>query len=179
MKTPAHVQSLEALEAFRTSLIIYLSKARPALEEVNSEMTRIRAWLEVEQRGHWEKELRRRRLILEQAQQELFGARISGPGEPTDAAQTAVRRARRAVEETEEKLRKVKRWAREFDSQVEPLARHLEQTLTFLSAHVPKAAASLSRTIKVLADYAGVAKPADAGGSSAERPTSPEGEVSP
>ena len=60
MAEKAQVTSLEALDTFRSQLIVYLSQARPALEEVGAEVLRTRMWLENDQRTHWENELRRR-----------------------------------------------------------------------------------------------------------------------
>ena len=60
MPDRAHVTSVDALESFRANLIIYLSKARPTLDEVSADVQRIHGWLENEQRTHWENELRRR-----------------------------------------------------------------------------------------------------------------------
>ena len=37
MAQKAHVTSLEALETFRANLVVYLSQARPALDEVSSD----------------------------------------------------------------------------------------------------------------------------------------------
>ena len=39
MPQRAHVTSLSAIEAFRANLIVYLSKARPTLEEVYLQLT--------------------------------------------------------------------------------------------------------------------------------------------
>ena len=66
MPEQAHVSSVEALEAFRTSLILYLNKARPTLEEVSSDVLRMKLWLENDQRVHWENQVRRRIKELEQ-----------------------------------------------------------------------------------------------------------------
>jgi hypothetical protein len=81
----ANVTSVEALKAFRASLIIYVSKARPALEEVSADVQRMRSWLENDQRTHWENQLRRRLKVLEQAQQALFSAKIGNLREPRQA----------------------------------------------------------------------------------------------
>src|SRR5882724_3895206 len=42
----AQITSVEAIESFRANLIIFLGQARPALEEVGSEMARMKQWLE-------------------------------------------------------------------------------------------------------------------------------------
>src|SRR5260221_13356732 len=77
MPERAHVTSVEVLEAFRASLILYLSKARPTVEEVSAEVLRTRLWLENDQRVLWEGQVRRRTKALEQAQQALSSARMS------------------------------------------------------------------------------------------------------
>ena len=81
MPERAHVTSVDALESFRASLIVYLSKARPTLEEVSADVQRTRGWLEDEQRTHWENELRRRSRALGGG----AGRRCSAPGSPASA----------------------------------------------------------------------------------------------
>jgi hypothetical protein len=154
MPERAHVTSVEALESFRTSLIIYVSKARPILDEVGSDVLRTRLWLQNEQRLHWENQLRRRRKALEQAQQALSSARMSNLPQAIIVEQVAVQRAKRAFEEAEAKLKLVKYWNREYDSRVEPLARQLEKLQTILIHDMPNAAAYLTQAIQTLAAYA-------------------------
>ena len=155
----AHVSSLEALESFRTSLILYASKARPAVEEVSSDVLRTKLWLENEQRMHWENQVRRRSQALEQAQQALSSARMSNLREASTTEFMAVRKAKRALEEAEAKLKVLKYWNREFDSRVEPLVKQLEKLHTFLSSDLVQANAYLAQAIDTLAAYAEVAPP--------------------
>src|SRR6516225_9605833 len=108
MAERAQVTSLEALDTFRSQLIVYLSQARPALEEVSAEVLRTRMWLENDQRTHWENEMRRRLKTLEQAQQALFSSRLGALRRETAVEQLAVHRAKRAVDEAEAKLRVLK-----------------------------------------------------------------------
>src|SRR5215469_16152154 len=108
MPQKAHVSSLEMIESFRSSLLVFLSQARPALEEVSADVVRTRVWLEDDQQTHWHNEIRRRRKVLEQAQQSLFSARLGILRQETSAEQLLVHRAKRAVEEAEVKLRIVK-----------------------------------------------------------------------
>src|SRR6266446_1024309 len=123
MPQRAHVTSVEALETFRSSLIVYVSKARPTLEEVTGDVLRTRLWLQDEQRTHWEGQVRRRVKELEQAQAALFSARLSNLREETAAEQMAFHRAKRSLDEAETKLRTLKQWNREFDNRVDPLSK--------------------------------------------------------
>src|ERR1043166_2671189 len=93
MPQRAQVTAIEALEEFRASLIVYLSKARPTLEEVSADVLRTRLWLENEQRTHWDNQVRRRHKELEQAQAELFSARISNLRKESAAEVMAVHRS--------------------------------------------------------------------------------------
>jgi hypothetical protein len=159
MSQRAHVTSVEAIEEFRSSLIVYVSKARPALEEVSDEALRVRLWLENDQRTRWEAEVRRRTRTLEQAQQALFSAGISNLRDASDGERMAVLRARRALEEAEGKLKVVKQWSREFQNRAEPLTRQLDKLHTLLSNDLLKAGAFLANVIKALDAYADVAPP--------------------
>src|SRR5271157_2406594 len=123
MAERAYVSSVDALEAFRTNLVLYVSKARPTLEEVSADVLRMRVWLENEQRTHWENQVRRRTRELEEAQQELFSARISNLGEESAVAVMAYHRARRNLDDAHAKLRVLKQWNREFESRVQPLVK--------------------------------------------------------
>lgn len=154
MAQKAHVTSLEALETFRAQLVIYLSQARPALDEVSADVLRARMWLEDEQRVHWEGQMRRRTKDLEQAQQALFSARLGILRKESAAEQFAVHRAKAAVAEADEKLRTIKRWAREFDGRVQPLVKQTEKLHTVFSNDMVQALAYLTQVIKTLASYA-------------------------
>ena len=159
MATRAKVTSVDALEMFRSQLIVYLSKARPAMEEISSDVARIRTWLEHDQRIYWEKEVRRRMKKLEDAQQALFSAEISNLREAMMVEKMAVHKARRALDEADEKLKIVKKWTREYGHRVDPLAKQLEKLHTLLVTEMPKAVTYLGETVKTLHDYAEISKP--------------------
>ena len=175
MADKAQVTSLEALEAFRSRLIVYLSQARPALEEVSAEVIRTRTWLETDQRAHWEGQLRRRLKALEQAQQALFSSRLGVLRKESAAEQMAVHRAKHAAEEAETKLRVIKKWSREFDGRVQPLVKQTEKLHTVLTNDMVKAVNFLTQAIGTLAAYAEI-QPAAA--ASAPGPAPSEGSTS-
>jgi chromosome segregation ATPase len=169
----AHVTSVDALEDFRTSLILYVSKARPTVEEVSAEVLRTKLWLENEKRMYWESQVRRRAQALEQAEQALSSARMSNLRDARSTEQMAVRKAKQALEEAEAKLKVLKYWNREFDSRVEPLVKQLEKLHTFLANDLLQANAYLTQAITTLAAYAEMAPPSAATAPSppADQPT--------
>jgi DNA repair ATPase RecN len=156
MPERAHVTSVEALDSFRASLIVFVNKARPALEEVTAEVVRTKLWLENEQRLHWENQVRRRRNALDQAKQALSSARLSILEPSATLEQMAVQKARRALEEAEAKLKLLKRWTRDFDSRVQPLLKEMDKLHSVLSTDMARAAAFLAQAIATLAAYADI-----------------------
>ena len=187
MAEQVRITSVDALEAFRAKLIVYLSKARPLVEDVSTEVLRTRVWLQSEQRLYWEHQLKRRTRDLENAQQALFSAGISNLREATTAEVAAVNKAKRAVAEAEAKLRLVKQWSREFDSRIEPVLKQLEKLHTVLTHELPHGVAFLTQALNTLAAYAEMAAPsvgdnpanADAPKLTGEDLTTPEGGGSP
>ena len=159
MPERAHVTSVDALESFRSNLIIYLSKARPTLEEVSASVQRMRGWLEGEQRTHWENEFRQRSRALEEAQAALFSSRMSRLREASAAEQMAVQRTKRALDEAEAKLRVLKQWTRVFDNRVDPLVKQMDKLHTVLAQDMVQAVAFLAQAIRTLDAYAEVAPP--------------------
>ena len=164
MPERAHVTSVDALESFRASLIVYLTKARSTLEEVSTDVQRMRSWLENNQRMYWENELRRRSRDLQEAQQALFSSRLSQLREASAAEQMAVQRAKRALDEAEGRLRVVKQWNRVFDNRVDPLVKQMEKLHTVLAHDMVQAVAFLTQVIRTLDAYAEVAPPEGAPG---------------
>ena len=154
MEGRARVGSIDALEAFRAALVRHIERSRRALDDVGGEVKRTRGWLESEQRVKWENERRRRARALEQAEQELFSARLSALHDDKSAQRMAVRRAARALAEAEEKLVAIRRWRQAYDSRVENLARQLEGMHDLLSRQLPKGVVALTNSIRLLQDYA-------------------------
>ncbi|MFM8469534.1 MAG: hypothetical protein ACKODH_06130 [Limisphaerales bacterium] len=173
MPEQARITSVEAVEAFRTDLLVYLDKARNAAEEVGEEITRTRAWLHDDRGPHWAQQVKRRTIALQDRQQELFSAQLGGKQRNVQAELIAVRRAKQALEDAETKLKQVKRWLRDYPIEVEPLARHTDLLRHTLVSDMGKAAALLTQTIATLHDYATMKAPETAPLAPPETPSAP------
>ncbi len=154
MAEQAKVTSVDALESFRSSLILFVHTAHQHLDGVGDDVRRTRNWIQNEQRMHWQGELRRRSRTLDLAEQELFSAKLSGLRDNLVAQQNAVRKAKAAVTEAEEKLRAVKFWTRNFDHEADPLLKRLEGLRLLLDHDLPKAISYLLQAQKTLESYA-------------------------
>lgn len=153
MPGQAQITSVEAIEAFRAQLVIYLAQMRPALDEISGEVMRTRAWLEDDRRRFWLQEMRARSRKLEDARQELFTASMSKLGGSASFQQMAVQRAQREVRLAEEKLTVIKKWDRDLDNKTAPLVKQMEQLHGFLAVEMDRAVAYLDQALRALAAY--------------------------
>ena len=160
MAERAQVTSVEAIESFRASLILFLSKVRPTLEEVSDEVLRLQAWIQNDQRRLWESQLRRRGRQLEEARQELFNATLSNLQQATALHHMAVQRAQRAVREAEDKLDALKKWERALEDRTAPMIKQIEEFHGFLTIDMAKAVTQLVQIVKTLEAYTKTGGPA-------------------
>jgi hypothetical protein len=159
MAEQAQITSLEAIESFRASLVLFLNKARSTLGEVSNEVIGTRLWLQNDQRRYWENQMRLRGRKLEEAQQELFSAKLSRLQDATALQQMAVQRAQRAVREAEARLARLKKWDRELDDRSAPLVKQVDQLQSFLTTEMGKAIAHLAQVVTAVEAYTGVVPP--------------------
>ena len=156
MSNQAKVTSIEALEAFRAALIIFLTKARRVVDDSSEEVGRTRQWIQHDQRTHWEGEHRRRTKKLEQAQAELMSVRLGAAAHQESARmarQMAVAKAKRDVTEVEDKLRKLKSWSQNYDTATDPILKRMDKLRQGLD-ELPKAIAYLVNVERALNAYA-------------------------
>lgn len=154
MPDRAKITSLEALEEFRGSLIVYLERAARAVNEIEDEVASTRLWLEHDRRTHWTEQLRRRTADVDRRQQELFSARMSTVQADTRVEQMALQKARHALAEAEAKVAVIRKYSRDYDNRVGPLAKEVDRVRGVLTNDMRQAVALLTQTIKTLAEYA-------------------------
>ena len=169
MPERAKVQSLEAIEAFRASLIVYLDKARSALDDISDDVMRTRMWVQDDKRTYWEAEIKRRMRDLERKQAALFDARLSFMERSGMAEAAAARQAKQVLEEASERLSMVKKWNKQYDSRVMPLAKDVDKLRDVLAQHMGKAVTYLGQVIRTLAAYTQAAPPGPAHTSGEEK----------
>src|SRR5487761_2023296 len=153
MPGQAQITSVAALAAFRSDLIVFLAQLQPVLDEVASEVVRMKFWLQNDQRETWERQARLRRRRLEEAQAELFNARLSRLQESSSLQQMVTQRAQQAVQESEQKLAFLKKWDRDLENQAEPLIKQVDQLQGFLANDLARAVTYLTQIIQTLEAY--------------------------
>jgi hypothetical protein len=154
MPSKAHVSSVDALDAFRASLIVYLEKANRILDDIRQEVVNTRTWLHVDRQRHWKSETRKRTADLVQAQQELLTARLSGQDGAIQDRRIMVQKAQAALDEAQSASVRVKTWLRRYESVVEPELRGTYSLHQVLGHDMKKAVALLERAADILEEYA-------------------------
>ena len=154
MSDQVNISSIDALEAFRADLIQYIAKARTALEDMEGDVRRTQAWLDIDRTQHWAGQLKFWTKKLHQAEQELYSANLTSPQASNAFQKMAVLKARRKVEEAEEKMRVVKKWRQTFETRSTPMLRQLDPMFHLVGQQLPKGVHSLGEAIKALQAYA-------------------------
>ncbi|MEX2579724.1 MAG: hypothetical protein WD342_11755 [Verrucomicrobiales bacterium] len=154
MSDRANVTDIEALERFRSSLVVFIERVEFVLDEVSEEVKRTRVWLQTEQRTGLEREMKRRRRELESLEQEMFTARLSKMGTAKTGLQMCLNKKRREIHDLERTMRAVAAWLRNYDSTVETEARKVEKLRHVIDTDMAKALVFLSEAARQLRAYA-------------------------
>ncbi len=154
MADHANVSSIDALESFRADLIQYVEKVQVALEDAEGEVRRTRSWLDVDRTGYWGGQLKLRAKQLEQAEAELYNVTLTSPQESHAFQKMAVLKARRRMDEAEEKIRLLKHWRQTFDNCASPILRRLDPMFSLIGRDLPKGIHLLGESIRALQAYA-------------------------
>ncbi len=154
MSDQAKISSIDALEAFRADLIQYIAKARVALEDMEGGVRRTQTWLDTDRAQHWAGQIKLWTKNLHQAEQELYSANLTNPQAANAFQKMAVVKAKRKLEEAEDKMRVVKKWRQTFENRATPLLRQLDPMFHLVGQQLPKGVFSLGESIKALQAYA-------------------------
>jgi len=167
MADRARISNLDAIDAFRSALIVFISKTRQSLDAAQDTVKKTRGWLQTEQPQYWMAQIKQRQKRLDQANAELMSARLSEFVDSPTVQQMAVRKCRYALEEAQQKLERTKTWARDFDRLVDPLAKKLDGLRDYLDNDLARAVVYLTEIQKTLSAYAETHAPAAAPASEA------------
>jgi hypothetical protein len=162
MAQAAKVLSIEALKDFRVGMVNFVEEARSALDGVDMELNRMRDWLERDQLGYWQMQVKKRHEAMMMARTELHRRKISQQGSDavsdTEQKET-LREAQRRLRMAEEKVEIVKKLIpifhhamSEYRARANPLADHL-------SGGMERSLGSLEKMIQSLEAYLALRAP--------------------
>src|SRR5262249_6266361 len=135
MSRSANVQSIQTLRDFKVAMVNFSEDARNALSGVEMDLRRMRDWLERDQLGYWQMQIKRRNEEVMQARADLHRRKISQQGSDavSDSEQKeALREATRRLRFAEDKGALIRRLIpqlhhaiAEYHSHSQPLGDHL------------------------------------------------------
>jgi hypothetical protein len=135
MSKSANVLSIQTLKDFKVAMITFAEDARNSLSGCDMELRRMRDWLERDQLGYWQAQIKKREEQLMQARADLHKRKISQQGSDavSDAEQKEnLREAQKRLKVAEEKYASIKRLIPflhhaidEYHSHSQPLGDHL------------------------------------------------------
>ena len=159
MSQPAHVRSIDAIVAFKSSLLRYRQRVQDALALLDTEMRRVLEWLEHDRPRYWQKEARRASEQLTQAKVELERCLMFPVADERPACReerAAVHAARARLDHCEDQVEAVRHAAREVRHELFQYQGRMASLSQTLEADVPRATALLERVLTALDKYQSV-----------------------
>ncbi len=162
MSRSANVLSLETLKAFKLVMCNFAEEARSSLSGVDMELRRFRDWLERDQLGYWQSQVKKRSEELMQARSDLHRRKISQQGSEavSDAEQKeALREATRRLRVAEEKVVLVKRLIPQLHHAIDEYHSHSQPLGDHLAGGFEKSLFGLGKMIESLEGYLALKAP--------------------
>ncbi len=159
MSGPAKVQSSEAIEAVRRTLILFIERVNDALAELGSEMRRVQEWLEHDRPGYWKKQVRVAMDEVHEAQQALHRCLmfpIAGERPSCYEERAALKKAQARLVYCQEKGERVRHWQQTLRHELFEYEGRISQLTKLVDIDVPQAIGVLDRILRNLEEYQAV-----------------------
>jgi hypothetical protein len=156
MSTGANVQSLEAIELVRGSLVLFADQVSEALTELDSEMRRVLQWLEHDRPRYWKTQVRVAHDQVHEAQQALHRCLmfpIAGERPSCYEERAALKNAQARLEYCEEKAERLRHWQRTVRHELFEYEGRISQLVRAVEVDIPQAIGVLSKVVRHLEDY--------------------------
>ena len=162
MSKSANVLSVQTLKDFKLAMITFAEDVRNSLSGCDMELRRMRDWLERDQLGYWQSQIKKRQEDLMQARADLHKRKISQQGSDavSDAEQKeALREATRRLRVAEEKLAQIKRLIPFLHHAIDEYHSHSQPLGDHLSGGFEKSLFTLEKMVTSLEAYLALAAP--------------------
>ncbi len=162
MRDQVNVQSIDAISNLRGQIFETSDLLSRTIDECISRTTRLLAWIQGPQLQHWRMQKRKRDQRVASARSDLERAKISRPdADPRSFIdqQRAIRKAKAAADEADDKLKLIAHWCRELDRQITLFRGGLRPLASAAEANLPRAGRWLAELARHLEGYVEVAPP--------------------
>ena len=160
MADRARVHSIDVLQRSRPALVTFVDECTAALVSAEADAARVVMRIRGEREPYWKKQIRVREDELKSAKGELAMKKIMRDADDarSDVDQVkAVNKARRRVEEAQEKHRLCRQWARKLEKEQSDFRGQVSALKRVLEMDMPRAIAELDRMALALEDYTNIA----------------------
>jgi len=120
---------------------------------MEGDVRRTQTWLDTDRTQHWGGQIKLWTKNLHQAEQELYSANLTNPQAANAFQKMAVIKAKRQLEQAEDKMRVLKKWRQSFENRATPLLRQLDPMFSLVGQQLPKGVFALGESIKALQAY--------------------------
>jgi hypothetical protein len=162
MSRSANVLNTQALKDFKVAMANFAEEARSSLGGVDMELRRTRDWLERDQLGYWQSQIKKRSEILQQARADLHKRQLSQQGSDavSDSDQKeAVREAQKRLRKAEEMVALVKRLIPQLHHAIDEYHSHSQPLGDHISGGFEKSMAGIEKMILALESYLALRAP--------------------
>ncbi len=157
MTQRADVRSVDGLKELRSAVLVFLESVRNALAAADTDAYRRMRWVEEEVPARWREELKKRQAQFAEARVVLYRKQL-GPAkdqQPHTEARFAFERAKKRVDEAEEKLREAQRWAQRLDRALVKLRGGTAPLGSFTDVQMQRAVSRLDALVEAVEAYLG------------------------
>ncbi len=162
MSKSANVRSVQTLKDFKLVMCNFAEEGRNSLSGVDMELRRMRDWLERDQLGYWQAQVKMRNEDLMQARADLHRRKISQQGSDavSDAEQKEnLREAQRRVRVAEEKVSIVRKLIPLLHHAIDEYHSHSQPLGDHLAGGFEKSVMGLEKMIGALDAYLALRRP--------------------
>lgn len=156
MSTGANVQSTEAIDAVRRSLVLFVDQVQEALTELSAEMRRMLEWLEHDRPRFWKTQVRLAHDQVHEAQQALHRCLmfpVAGERPSCYEERAALKRAQARLAYCEEKTERVRHWQRAVQHELFEYEGRISQLVRAVEIDAPQAIGTLDKVLRRLEEY--------------------------
>jgi hypothetical protein len=157
MGEAARVDSIEVLKDVKTALWKFQEAASSSLGDAEAEMHRVLMWLQTEQDSYWQHQIRKREELVMRCKEAVRMKKIfkdaSGRQQSAIDEEKALKIAMRQLEEAQEKLKYVRKWARLLPKEIEMYKGSVQRFATTVQSQIPTAVGRLDKLAGSLEAY--------------------------
>ena len=156
--TSANLTSTDALAAFKAALIQFATAASDAVVQLNLQARRPIEWIDHDRAQYWPRQVQRAADAVSEARLALQRCELTIDGDSGRSCydeRKALEKAKRRLQESEEKVQAVRRWRalirkeiEEFEVQAARLQQYLDSDFTRSLAALDRMAAALDQYVQ-------------------------------